>query len=186
MDKAFWKQRYKSEQTGWDLGEVSPPIQAYIDQLDNKNLSILIPGCGFGHEVSYLLNSGFTNVTALDIVEEPLNLLSQKHPKLNVLCQDLFDVKTTFDLILEQTIFCALLPEKRRDYIKHMGELLNPGGKFVGVLFNREFDGGPPFGGSMQEYVEYFNEVFSEFQMELCFNSAKPRQGTELFFIAKK
>lgn len=186
MDKSFWQDRYSSEQTGWDLGDVSPPIKAYIDQLTDKNLSILVPGCGYGHEVSYLIDQGFNNVTALDIVEEPLKILREKHPKLTVLAADLFELNTHYDLILEQTIFCAISPVRRNEFIQQMSNLLNPGGKYVGLLFNREFEGGPPFGGSMLEYATYFNDAFAEYKMELCYNSVPPRQGSELFFIAKK
>lgn len=186
MDKSFWEERYTSSTTGWDLGEISPPLKEYIDQLTDKSISILVPGCGFGHEVGYLIEQGFTHVTALDIVEEPLRLLKNKYPQVNILQADLFELNLHFDLILEQTIFCAILPDKRETFVSQMANLLKPNGKYVGVLFNREFEGGPPFGGSMQEYTSYFDKAFTSYQMELCYNSAKPRQGTELFFIAKK
>ena len=46
LDEAYWNSQYNANTTGWDLGQVSPPLKAYIDQLTNKNLRILIPGCG--------------------------------------------------------------------------------------------------------------------------------------------
>jgi hypothetical protein len=48
----------RSNETGWDLGQVSPPLKAYIDQLTDKNLRILIPGCGNSYEAEYLLEKG--------------------------------------------------------------------------------------------------------------------------------
>ena len=63
----YWSNRYDTDDTGWDLGQVSPPIKAYLDQLENKNLRILIPGCGNTYEAEYLLQSGFTNITVIDI-----------------------------------------------------------------------------------------------------------------------
>ena len=59
LNPDYWTQRYQENQTGWDLGQVSPPLQAYFDQLENKNLRILIPGCGRGYEGIYLLEKGF-------------------------------------------------------------------------------------------------------------------------------
>ena len=55
----YWQNRYLENSTGWDLGDISPPIKAYIDQLNNKNIKILIPGAGNAHEAEYLHNQGF-------------------------------------------------------------------------------------------------------------------------------
>ena len=67
LDQAYWDAQYKAKATGWDLGQVSPPLQDYIDTLENKNSSILIPGCGNTYEAEYLLQKGFTNITVIDI-----------------------------------------------------------------------------------------------------------------------
>jgi len=67
LDQDFWNQRYVEQQTGWDLGEASPPLVAIFDQIENKNASILIPGCGNAYEAQYLLEKGFTNITLIDI-----------------------------------------------------------------------------------------------------------------------
>ena len=44
LSEDFWDNRYKTKETGWDLGEVSAPLKANFDQLSNKELKILIPG----------------------------------------------------------------------------------------------------------------------------------------------
>lgn len=67
LDQEYWNKQYTSNTTGWDLGKVSPPIKEYIDTLEDKNTSILIPGCGNTYEAEYLLEKGFTNVTVIDI-----------------------------------------------------------------------------------------------------------------------
>ena len=46
LDQEYWDKKYISNITGWDLREVPPPIKSYIDTLEDKNISILIPGCG--------------------------------------------------------------------------------------------------------------------------------------------
>lgn len=46
LNETFWDNRYKKYDIGWDLGDVSTPLKAYFNQLENKNLKILIPGCG--------------------------------------------------------------------------------------------------------------------------------------------
>lgn len=183
LSAEFWSDRYASSRTGWDLGEVSPPIKSYIDQLTNKELKILIPGCGNGYEAEYLWNQGFKNVHVVDLAAAPLENLNERCPELpkSQLHQgDFFKHEGQYDLIFEQTMFCAIDPSLRQDYATKVLELLKSGGKLVGVLFNRDFDGGPPYGGNKAEYQTYF-KAFSKIEMEECYNSIEPRQGSELF-----
>jgi SAM-dependent methyltransferase len=189
LNKRFWEHRYEHEQTGWDLGAVSPPLKAFIDHLSNKEVAILIPGCGNGYEAEYLLASGFSNVTVLDIAEMPLQNLQKRlsDPEgLQLVCTDFFEHKGQYDLILEQTFFCALDPARRTDYVQQMHSLLKPGGHLAGVLFNVEFEKeGPPFGGEEMEYRKIFKPFFKMLKMDICENSVQPRMNTELFFVAE-
>jgi hypothetical protein len=85
-------------------------------------------------------------------------------------------------LILEQTFFCAINPSLRKDYVAKMKTLLKPEGKLVGLLFDKEFDKeGPPFGGCKCEYTPLFEKDFNFKTFDVCHNSAKPREGSELF-----
>jgi hypothetical protein len=84
-------------------------------------------------------------------------------------------------LIIEQTLYCAINPLLRNDYARKSAELLDVGGKLVGVLFNRTFESGPPFGGSKEEYLICFTPYFKSCSMEICHNSAAPRSDNELF-----
>ena len=59
MNDDFWSARYQQGNTGWDIGEISTPLKEYIDQLENMELKILIPGAGNSYEAEYLFNSGF-------------------------------------------------------------------------------------------------------------------------------
>lgn len=189
LNPEFWSQRYKEGTTGWDLGVVSPPIKAYIEQLTNKDLKILIPGCGNAHEGEYLRALGFQNVHLLDYAPEALQEFSERNPdfpKDQLHIGDFFEHRGEYDLIIEQTLFCAIDPQLREKYAQHSSELLKPGGKLVGLLFNRDFDSGPPFGGSQVEYEAYFQKYFSKIEMSPCVNSISPRAGTELFIKLTK
>lgn len=190
LDGNFWNSQYLNEKTGWDLGEVSPPIKNYIDQLIDKNISILIPGCGNTYEAAYLLQQGFTNVTVIDIAPALIEKLQQKfsgNPHIKIILGDFFQHEGQYDLILEQTFFCALNPSLRKNYVAKMETLLKPGGKLTGVLFNKEFDfEGPPFGGTAAEYNTLFGNHFHFKTFENCINSVKPRMGNELFICLVK
>jgi len=185
MNKDYWNERYAQGQTGWDLGIASPPLESYIRQLGNKDQKILLPGCGSGYEALLMAELGFTNLTVLDIaplaVEQLQNRL-RNYQTVRILCEDFFTHQDQYDLILEQTFFCALPPSMRKQYAQKMAELLAPQGKLVGLLFASEFDkAGPPFGGTTEEYLQLFNPYFKSEILEPCHNSIRPRQGNELF-----
>lgn len=190
LSSEFWNNRYINKTTQWDLGEVSPPLKKYIDQLEDKNIKILIPGCGNAYEAEYLLKKGFKNITLIDIATDlvqKLKIKFQNNSEIVVIEEDFFNHQITYDLILEQTFFCALDKTFRSKYAQQMSNLLNINGKLVGLLFNREFETeGPPFGGSEQEYLNYFNPFFEVLTFENCYNSYSKRTSTELFMILKK
>lgn len=190
LNKDYWQKRYQENEIGWDAGGVTTPIKEYIDQLIDKESKILIPGAGNAHEAEYLWKQGFKNIFVLDIVEEPLRNLKLRIPDFpdeQLILGDFFDLKDSFDLILEQTFFCALNPDLRGEYVKQMYSLLLPKGKLVGLLFNFPLtDQGPPFGGDYQSYFSLFNPIFAIRKLEPCVNSIKPRAGKEFFILLEK
>lgn len=191
LDDIYWNDRYQAKSTGWDIGDVSTPLKEYIDQLTDKNISILIPGCGNAYEAAYLLEKGFTNIHLLDISPLLVENLKRKFKliagdKLHFICDDFFNISGQYDLVIEQTFFCALNPNLRKKYVEKMHEILAPGGKLAGVLFNRDFIGGPPFGGNSNEYQQLFSSKFQLKTMEPCYNSIEPRAGSEVFIILQK
>jgi len=189
LDQAYWDAQYKAKTTGWDLGTVSPPIQELIDTIEDKNSAILIPGGGNSYEAEYLLQQGFTNITVIDIAPTLIEVLQQKfvnQPHVKIILGDFFEHQGQYDWIIEQTFFCALPPTMRPKYVWKMHQLLAPKGKITGLLFNREFKEGPPFGGNKLEYMNLFSGAFTIIKMEVCTNSVVPRANSELFIELEK
>lgn len=190
FNEDFWDNKYKTNKTGWDLGQVSPPLKTYFDQLTNKELKILIPGGGNSYEAEYLLNTGFTNVYVVDISKLALENLKKRVPNFpssNLIHQNFFDLELKFDLIIEQTFFCALDPNLRKNYVHKMHSLLNENGKLVGLLFDAKLnEDHPPFGGDKKEYIALFKNQFDIKILEDCFNSIQNRQGMEFFLKSIK
>lgn len=191
LDVSFWNQRWITGQTGWDIGQASPPIVQFMNQFEDKQIAILIPGCGNAYEAAFLTAQGFANITLLDIAPEAVAILRSKFAQNNqvkIICGDFFEHKGKYDLIIEQTFFCAQVLEKREAYVQRMTNLLNPKGILMGVLFDVDFEKqGPPFGGSAEEYQNLFEQYFHIKKLEPCYNSIVPRQGNELFihFVKK-
>jgi methyl halide transferase len=190
INNDYWTQRYRNNEAGWDLGDISTPLKEYIDQIDNKNCKILIPGAGNAYEGEYLWKTGFTNFYIMDISPVPLENIQKRIPDLpadRLIQEDFFTHQEKYDLILEQTFFCAIHPSQRSTYAENCHRLLNPGGKIAGVLFDCEFGNDfPPFGGNKEEYEKYFDDLFHIEVMERCYNSIKPRADRELFIILRK
>jgi thiopurine S-methyltransferase len=188
--KIFWENQYKEGKTGWNIGNISTPIKEYIDQLTHKNLKILIPGAGNSYEAEYLHINGFENVYVMDIAHQPLNNFYKRNPefpKNQLLEEDFFNHQQQYDLIIEQTFFCAINPQHRNLYAKKMNQLLKTDGKLVGLLFDFPLTNvGPPFGGSYQEYLATFSPFFEILTIEKSYNSIKPRADREFFIQFKK
>nr|WP_321222612.1 methyltransferase domain-containing protein [uncultured Psychroserpens sp.] len=186
LDANYWENRYKSSDDPWDLGVVSPPIKAYFDQIKDKSLRILIPGGGNSYEAEYLFNSGFKNVYVVDFAETALNTIASRvpnFPKVQLIQSDFFELNMEFDVIVEQTFFCALDPKLRSAYVKHTNYLLSKNGMLVGLLFNKPLnESHPPFGGHKNLYQNLFEPAFEILTMEDCYNSIDSRVGKELFF----
>ena len=189
MNKQYWEERYKTNEIGWDVGKITTPLKEYIDQIENKELKILIPGAGNSYEFDYLIHKGFKNVYVIDLAKQPLENIKKRNPdfKNNLIQGDFFELNKTFDLVIEQTFFCALNPKLRSNYVSKMEKLLNSNGKIAGLLFDFPLtEAGPPFGGSENEYLKLFSEKFNIKTLEKAYNSIKPRKDTELFFIFEK
>lgn len=185
LDASYWEQRYCAQDTGWDLGCISTPLKTYVDGLTDFSKKILIPGAGNGHEAIYLHHKGFRHVYVLDWSSSALSHVQQECPDFpedHLICSDFFLHQQQYDLILEQTFFCALTPDLRPKYAAHMASLLKPKGRLVGLLFDAPLNNDvPPFGGTKQEYIAYFRPYFALETFELAYNSIAPRSGRELF-----
>ena len=192
LDKNYWDKRYIYNKTEWDLGTFSPPIIHWLDQQKDKTINILVPGAGFGHEVIYAFENGFNNVYYLDYATKAVIKFKEKCPKFpekQILIQDFFKLKKNdfFDVILEQTFFCALEPSLRNEYVIKCHKLLKNEGKVIGLLFNTNFNhDGPPFGGGTDDYIALFSKNFNLLEMGNSIHSVKPRKGNELWIEFEK
>lgn len=185
FDQNYWNSKWESNQTRWDIGVASPAITDYMAQYPDKNAAVLIAGCGNAYEAVYLLANNFTNITLIDFAPEVVKVLIEKfagNAAIKILCTDFFEHKEQYDLLLEQTFFCAIAPERRTDYVQKVLSLLKPKGRIVGLLFDKIFEEpGPPFGGDLYTYEKLFKPYFTIHKMEKCYNSIAPRAGKEIF-----
>ena len=190
FNEHYWTERYAHNQIGWDIGHISTPLKEYFDQLTDRNLRILIPGAGNAYEAEYLWSLGFENVHVVDLSMLPLQNIKERipaFPSSQLIHADFFAHHAEYDLIVEQTFFCALNPALRSQYVKKMATLLAPEGKLVGLMFKIPLHTDrPPFGGNEVIYRNLFSNHLKIELMEEAYNSIQPRKGNELFFKHRK
>lgn len=189
LDAKYWENRYVEQTWGWDIGYPSPALIDYASlyPIDSR---ILIPGCGHAYEAEWLWNKGYKHITLLDVSRTAKqNFLNRvpDFPEHQFIVGDFFGHDAEYDIILEQTFYCALAPEMRDAYVSKMSDLLVPNGRLAGVLFTFPLtEKGPPFGGSQAEYQDRFGKVFEVIKLAPCYNSIPPREGNEVFIEMKK
>lgn len=184
LNADYWEQRYQEHNTPWDLGGPAPALTQYLQE-QSVEAKILIPGAGHAYEAEWLLNQGFRDIHVLDYSAQAVKEAKQRFvgsEQINWHVEDFFNHRGSYDLIIEQTFFCALDPKLRKAYAVQMKNLLRPDGVLMGLLFNFPLtEQGPPFGGSIAEYRSYFEGNFQIEHLEPCTNSIKPRAGREIF-----
>ncbi len=190
LNAQYWEKKWQNQQTGWDIGHASPPLVRYIDQLEDKEMRILIPGAGSAYEAIYLHQKGFKQVYVCDWASSAFTNLKATCPDFpedHLIVGDFFEQDIQIDLLLEQTFFCAIDPFKRPDYVRQVAKMIRPGGKLAGLLFGVNFDSpDPPFGGHAEAYTQLFEPYFHILQMDIEKESIEPRAGNELFIEMKR
>tara|TARA_B100000676_G_scaffold113760_1_gene113378 strand:- start:1661 stop:2260 length:600 start_codon:yes stop_codon:yes gene_type:complete len=191
----FWNQCYIDNNTGWDIGSVTPVFKQWADNLKKKS-KILVPGAGNGYDPLYFSSLGH-DVTAIDFSEYAVTTMKSKAKDkrldLKVIRCDFFDIldiyENEFDYIIEYTFFCAIDPYNRDKYIDTTYNLLKDGGHLIGLFlpFNKNLsEGGPPFAIKEEEVEQKFSKKFNlinSYKHPLSINS---REDIEKYYIFKK
>lgn len=149
--KSYWNNRYSKEQTGWDRGEINSALTNWLLQKQLEPCSILIPGCGRGHEVIELAKLDF-HVTAIDLADEPLQILrqnmAQTAARAEVIQGNVFEFSPVqqFDAVYDQTCLCAISPDLRAQYEQKLYDWLRVDGKlFILFVQTENTSDEPPF-----------------------------------------
>ena len=192
-EQADWQKHYNDNDLAWDLGEVAHPfVRLWEDKVVQPG-TLIVPGCGQGHEVIYFAERGF-QVTGVDysLGAEKLLRDSLNNKKLNaqVLHQDFFELDEThtqaYDNMLEQTFFCAIHKDQRPTYVETVSRILKPGGLLFGLFYETGEEGGPPFNTSEADIQNHFSTAFDIERLEKCSFSNEKRKDKEWLAVMRK
>jgi SAM-dependent methyltransferase len=187
-DARAWEERYVRGHTPWDLGGPPPALLQLLEMLIDESLDVLVPGAGGGRDAVAWAAAGHA-VTALDHAPSALRICSQRSRDagvhVRVVMADVLhlppDLENGFDAVWEQTCFCALHPESRRDYVSAMSRALRPGGVFYGLFWQHGTGGGPPYDVSEACVRAVFESAFEILSVERV--SSTRQRGDE--FLAR-
>lgn len=189
MDQSFWENRYHAGETGWDRGQASPLLQLWLDIRPQPG-TILVPGCGRGHEVPLLVQAGF-QVTALDIAAPALKDLRQTLEKerlqADLVQTDVlqWNPRQPQDYVFEQTCLCALDLSHRKAYAEKLRNWLRPTGQLVVGFVQSPGSENLPFNCPESEMRELFGAEAWNWS-PLLGEVAHPRGFQELVFVLTK
>ena len=194
-----WDAWYRAGETPWDKGSAAPPLLEIIERHGKAlwgNGPVLVPGCGFGHDVRALAALGIP-VIGLDLSETAAEK-ARALPKAGGETYEVGDfldpawsVGRKFSAIWEHTCFCAIDPSLREKYAASAAAVLDAGSVLAGVFYLTpndpgEEDDGPPFNVSIAELDGYFSEWFERIDGWVPQKTYPSREGREWVGIYRK
>jgi SAM-dependent methyltransferase len=150
--------------TPWDDDRVSHELTSLVEELPaGRALDI---GCGTGTQAVYLARAGWTTV-GLDAVEQPLRHARQRASDAGVDVRwiqgdvarlDELGLEPGFMLIHDRGCFHGLSDGARRDYIRGVSGLADPGARLGMMCFARNRKLGAPTGVDRAELADGFGQ----------------------------
>jgi len=191
MNETDWEARYQTGDMPWEKGEASPGLVDFL--MAHPHLprgAVVVPGCGTGHDVRVWAKAGFES-WGFDLAPSAVRLSREKTEaaglRASFVQSDFLSdpPPKSFDWLFEHTLFCAIDPSRREDYVQAARHWLKPGGQLLAVHYMIRDEQGPPFGVTQQELMERFSPLFDLLRGWVP-RSYPNRTGLELMLWWKK
>jgi SAM-dependent methyltransferase len=160
LDQAFWQGVYDAQDTKFDVGGPSAPLVDWLDRERPVAGRAIVPGCGRGHDVIELARRGW-DALGVDFAPSAVadSTAAARRAGLSsarFLQADIFGLTAEhdgqYDLLYEQTCYCAIEPRRRDEYAQLATRLVKPGGLMVFLIYPLDARvGGPPFNVGLDE-----------------------------------
>jgi len=165
-DAEHWERLYRLHETPWEKGTLSPGLVDFLATYPNlPRGTVCVPGCGTGHDVCAWARAGF-HAFGFDLAPSAVRLSKERTRalglKANYVLLDFLhaDPPARFDWVFEHTLFCAIQPAGRDDYVRAVRRWLKPHGHYLAVNYLIPDEDGPPFGTTRQELWTRFSPHF--------------------------
>ena len=185
MSETNWEARYQTGDMPWEKGEASPGLVDFIAAHPTLEPgTVCVPGCGTGHDARVWARAGF-DVTGYDLAPSAIRLSRERTATAGLKAQFFLgdflrdEPPQKFDWLFEHTLFCAIDPTDRDQYVQAARRWLKPGGNYLAVNYMIPDKDGPPFGTTRAELLDRFSPFF-DLQEEWVPRSYPNRTGLEL------
>jgi cyclopropane fatty-acyl-phospholipid synthase-like methyltransferase len=162
-----WEKLYQTGDTRWEKGEPSPGLVDFLAaSADLPRGRVLVPGCGTGHDVRAWAAAGWT-ATGLDLAPSAIRQAQERTTAAGLKADFQLsnflesEPETPFDWMFEHTLYCAINPARRDDYVRAVLRWLKPGGQFLAIHYMLRDTDEPPHGCTQQELMERFLPHFT-------------------------
>ena len=184
MTPDYWEERYQSQDMPWEKGEPSPGLVDFLQTHPGlPRTTVCVPGCGTGHDVRAWARAGF-RAFGYDIAPSAVRISKERTEPgrtaefaLKNFLHD--EPPFLFDWVFEHTLFCAIQPAERDQYVKAVLRWLKPEGQYLAVNYMIPDEDGPPFGTKREELWKRFSPHFALLE-EWVPRSYPNRTGLEL------
>ena len=163
MSREYWEQRYQTKDMPWEKNAPSPGLVDFL--VANPGLkrgTVCVPGCGSGNDALEFARVGFETY-GFDLAPTAIRLASEKAAAAGLkagfqLADFLKDEPSQkYDWVMEHTLFCAIQPDERDDYVRAVLRWLKPDGNYLAVNYIDCSPDGPPFATTRAEQWERFS-----------------------------
>jgi SAM-dependent methyltransferase len=166
MSQDYWEQRYQTKDMPWEKGEPVPGLVDFLAANPKlKRGTVCVPGCGTGHDAREFAKAGFETY-GYDLAPSAIQLATERTSAAGLTAKFILGdfLKDTppqkFDWLFEHTLFCAIQPAERDEYVRATLRWLKPGGDYLAVNYFIPDKDGPPFGVEREEIWERFSPHF--------------------------
>jgi hypothetical protein len=148
LQPGFWDERFARGFTPWDRGAVPAELRRFVGGCE-RPLTVLIPGCGSGYELAWLMEQGW-DATAIDFAPEAVarakRVAGQWSGRVREADFFAWEPEHPLDMIYECAFLCAMPPAMWPRIAARWAELLPPGALLAGFFYFGDKPKGPPFG----------------------------------------
>jgi SAM-dependent methyltransferase len=191
MSRDYWEQRYQTKDMPWEKGAPSPGLVDFLAaHPELKRGTVCVPGCGTGHDVRAFAKAGFA-AFGFDLAPSAISLAEKKTEAAGLTAKfQLADFlrdepPQKFDWLFEHTLFCAIQPRERDDYVRAILRWLKPGGHYLAVNYFDCGPDGPPWPTTRTEQLERFSPHF-DLLADWTPRSYPNREGKERMFYWRR
>jgi SAM-dependent methyltransferase len=152
--------------------------------------TVCVPGCGLGHDVRAWARASFA-AYGFDIAPSAIQLATEATRAAGLQAHyqvaDFLSMTPAapFSWIFEHTLFCAIQPAQRQQYVEAVTRCLKPDGFYLAVNYFIPDRDGPPFGTDREEILRLFSPGF-ELLEDWVPRSYPNRTGLERMFWWKR